>query len=121
MIKNQIIAEIILTYKKYNFLRFDIISKDKPWKTKVERDIIMHEDLKESGLQGGKIIGQNLALLSFIIGIPLLFIGSFAIINMVFDMGIEPNNAIIILTILITIIGFLMTLGGYFLYKDNSR
>ena len=50
----------------------DIKNQKKYWKTKVERNIIMHEDLKESGLQGGKVIGNNLALFSFIIGIPLL-------------------------------------------------
>ena len=39
----------------------DVKDKKKPWKTKVERDSIMHKDLKESSLQGGKVIG-NLAL-----------------------------------------------------------
>ena len=34
--------------------------KKKPWKTRVERDIIMHKDIKEVGLQGGKVIGDKL-------------------------------------------------------------
>ena len=32
--------------------------KKKPWKTRMERDIIMHKDIKEAGLQGGKAIGE---------------------------------------------------------------
>ncbi len=36
--------------------------KKKPWKTRVERDIIMHKDIKEVGLQGGKVIGDKLIL-----------------------------------------------------------
>ena len=31
--------------------------KKKPWKTRMERDIILHEDLKEAYIQGGKAIG----------------------------------------------------------------
>lgn len=38
----------------------------KPWKNKIERDVIMHEDIKVSGLQGGKIIADKLTLFSFI-------------------------------------------------------
>ena len=36
--------------------------KKKPWKTRIERDIIMHKDIKDSSLQGGKIIGYKLSL-----------------------------------------------------------
>ena len=31
--------------------------KKKPWKTRVERDIILHKDLKEAYIQGGKTVG----------------------------------------------------------------
>ena len=31
--------------------------KKKPWKTRMERDIILHKDLKEAYVQGGKAIG----------------------------------------------------------------
>jgi hypothetical protein len=31
--------------------------KKKPWKTRMERDIILHKDIKDAGLQGGKAIG----------------------------------------------------------------
>ena len=31
--------------------------KKKPWKTRMERDIMLHKDIKEAGLQGGKTIG----------------------------------------------------------------
>jgi hypothetical protein len=31
--------------------------KRKPWKNKMERDILFSKDLKEAGLQGGKAFG----------------------------------------------------------------
>ena len=34
--------------------------KKKPWKSRMERDIIMLKDLKEAGLQAGKAIGEVL-------------------------------------------------------------
>ena len=34
----------------------------KPYKTKIERDIQHSEDIKVSGIQGGKVIGNNLTL-----------------------------------------------------------
>ena len=77
----------------------------------------MSEDIKESGLQGGKVLGNHLALFSFIIGIPLLILGLFAIANMLLGLGFPTNNAIIILVFVVTSIGILMTIGGYFLVK----
>ena len=35
-----------------------IKTKKKPWKTKMKRDIILHKDIKEAYLQGGKVIGE---------------------------------------------------------------
>ena len=32
--------------------------KKKPWKTRMERDIMLHKDIKEAHLQGGKAIGE---------------------------------------------------------------
>lgn len=32
--------------------------KKKPWKTGMERDIMMHKDIIEAGLQGGKALGD---------------------------------------------------------------
>ena len=89
----------------------------RPWKNKIERDIKISDDIKESGLQGGKILGNHLALFSFIIGIPLLIIGVCSIVNMGFNLGFPTNNAIIILVLVVTTIGTLMTIGGYFLVK----
>jgi len=93
------------------------INKKKPWKTRIERDIILHEDLKESGLQGGKIIGNKLSLFSFIIGIPLLILGLYGLI-LLFVYGYNLFLAEIILIILVLIIGLLLTIGGYFIYKQ---
>ncbi len=32
--------------------------KKNPWKTRMERDIILNKDIKEAHLQGGKAIGD---------------------------------------------------------------
>ena len=96
----------------------DIKNQKKPWKTKVERDIIMHEDLKESGLQGGKVIGNNLSLFSFIIGIPLLILGIYGLI-LLLGFGYDLYLANIILIILVFIICALLTIGGYFIHRGN--
>ena len=32
--------------------------KKKPWKTRMERDIVFSKDIKETYLQGGKAIGE---------------------------------------------------------------
>ena len=91
----------------------------KPWKTKIERDVIMHEDIKVSGLQGGKIIANKLALFSFIMGIPLLLIGLYGLFSMIFDLGFPMNTATLILVLVVISLGSLFTIGGYFLYKNN--
>ena len=92
------------------------MEEKKPWKTKVERDIIMHEDIKVSGLQGGKALGDNLALFSFIMGIPLLLIGLYGLFNMILDLGFPMNSATLILVFIVLSLGSLFTIGGYFLY-----
>ncbi len=91
----------------------------KPWKTKIERDIIMHEDVKVSGLQGGKIIADKLCLFSFIMGVPLLLIGLYGLSSMIFSLGFPMNSATIIIVLLVISLGSLFTIGGYFLYKYN--
>jgi hypothetical protein len=32
--------------------------KKNPWKTRMERDIMLHKDIKEAYLQGGKAVGE---------------------------------------------------------------
>jgi len=93
--------------------------KRKPWKTRVERDIKFSKDIKEAGLEGGKTIGNNLPLFSFIIGIPLLIIGLYAIISMLFGFGFPINMATIILVLLVNVIGLLLIIGGYFIYSGS--
>ncbi len=91
----------------------------KPWKTQVERDIIMHEDIEESGLEGGKVIAEKLALLSFVLGIPLLAVGLWALSSMILGLGFPVNNATIIMGLLVMVIGLLLVTGGFFLYRDK--
>ena len=93
--------------------------KKKPWKTRVERDIVFSKDIKEAGLEGGKAIGDKLALFSFIIGIPLLIIGLYGLFSMLFGFGFPMNMAIIILVLLVNAIGLLLIIGGYFIYRGS--
>ena len=95
------------------------MEKKKPWKTPIERDIMMHEDIKVSGLQGGKILGEKLSLFSFIIGIPLLGIGLYGLCSMVLDLGFPMNTATLILVMVVIALGSLFTLGGYLLYTKH--
>ena len=88
--------------------------------TKKDNTVIMSDKfLGESGVEGGKVIGEHIALGSFIVGIPLLIIGILASINILFDMGFPTNNAIIILVILVIVIGLLLTIGGYNIYREK--
>jgi len=89
--------------------------------TKEDNTVIMSDKyISESGVQGGKIIGDNIALASFIIGIPLLTIGVYAIVNILFGWGFPTNSAILILVLLVFIIGLLMTIGGYSIYITKN-
>ena len=81
----------------------------------------MHNDIKVSGLQGGKIIGNKLALFSFIMGIPLLLVCLYGRISMIFDLGFPSNNAVLILVLIVIALGTLFTIGGYFLYKEKKE
>ena len=61
----------------------------------------MHKDIKESGLQGGKVIGNNLSLFAFIIGIPLLITGMYPLFSILLGFGFPLNLANIILIFLV--------------------
>ena len=90
-------------------------------KTSEEDDTVIMSDkyLSESGVQGGKIIGEHLALGSFIIGIPFLIIGLIAIISMLFGFGFPTHTAGIIAALLVTVIGLLLVIGGYNIYRTK--
>jgi len=89
--------------------------------TKKDNTVIMSDKyISESGVQGGKIIGEHLALGSLIFGIPMLIIGLYGLINMLLGCGIPTNSAIIILVLLVIIIGLLMILGGYSIYRSKN-
>ena len=89
--------------------------------TKKDNTVIMSDKyISESGVQGGKIIGEHLALGSLIFGIPMLIIGLYGLINMLLGWGSPTNSAIIILVLLVIFIGLLMTLGGYSIYRSKN-
>lgn len=77
--------------------------------------------LSESGIQGGKVLGEHISLGSFIVGIPFFIIGLIALIGMLFNLGFPTNSAIILGSVLITIIGLLLVLGGYHTYKTKHN
>ena len=71
--------------------------------------------ISESGVQGGKVIGEHIVLGSFIVGITFLILGIYAIFSMLLG-SFPTNTAIIILVLLVTVIGLLMIIGGYSIY-----
>ena len=75
--------------------------------------------ISESGVQGGRVIADHISLLSFILGIPFLLIGVISLIGIFFDLWFQSNLAIILGAVLITIIGLLLVIGGYFIYTDK--
>ena len=88
--------------------------------SKKARGVLMGDKyISESGVQGGRVIADHISLLSFILGIPFLLIGVITLIGIFFDFGFQTNLAIIIGAFLITIIGLLLVIGGYFIYKDK--
>jgi hypothetical protein len=68
------------------------------------------KNLRESGVQGGKIMAEHLALGCFIFGVPFLIIGLWALCNMLFGFGFPTNVAIIIGALII---------GGYSIYRTK--
>ena len=89
--------------------------------SKKDNTVIMSDKyLSESGVQGGKVIGEHIALGSFIIGIPLLIIGLIALIGILFDIGFPTHAAGIIGALLVTVIGLLLVIGGYNIYRTKN-
>ena len=89
--------------------------------TKKDNTVITSDKyISESGIQGGKIIGEKLALGSFIIGIPLILIGLYGLFSMVFNLGFPQNNANIIMILVVISLGILLTIGGYNIYKTKN-
>ncbi len=76
--------------------------------------------ISESGVQGGKILGEHIVLGSLIFGIPFLIIGIYGIISILFDLGVPNNMAIIILVLLLFIMGLLLIIGGYNIYRTKN-
>lgn len=88
--------------------------------SKKTKGVLMSDKyITESGLQGGNVLSDHISLLSFILGIPFFLIGVITLFGIFFDFGFQTNLAIIIGAFLITIIGLLLVVGGYFIYKDK--
>jgi hypothetical protein len=90
-------------------------------KTSEKYDIESDKDIRVSGVQGGKIIGEKLALFAFIIGIPMLSIGIFTLFYMLFVTGFPDNWPVFLYLFspqsLAIIIGLLLIIGGYNIYR----
>ena len=88
--------------------------------SEVDKTVIMSDEfLNESGLQGGKIIGEHLALGSLIVGIPFFLMGLYVLVNIFLDLGFPTNTAIIIGGVLIFIIGLMLIIGGFLIYTGK--
>ena len=89
--------------------------------SKKDNTVIMSDKyISESGVQGGKIIGEHIGLGSLIFGIPLLLIGVYGLLNLLLAWGFQTNSAVIILVLLVFIIGLLLTIGGYNIYREKN-
>ena len=87
---------------------------------KEDHTVIMSDKyLEESGVQGGKAIAEHISLGSFIIGIPFFIVGCIALIAIALNTGFPSNAAIVIGSVLLIIIGLLLTLGGYIINRDK--
>jgi hypothetical protein len=88
--------------------------------SKEDNTVIMSDEyLSESGVQGGKIIGEHIVLGSLIFGIPFLIMGLTGLF-MLFGLGFPAaNTANIILMLLLTVIGLLLIIGGYDIYRTK--
>ena len=76
--------------------------------------------ISESGVQGGKILGEHIVLGSLIFGIPFLIIGIYGLISIIFDLGFPNNMATIILVLIVFIIGLLLIIGAYNIYRNKN-
>lgn len=76
--------------------------------------------ISESGVQGGKILGEHIVLGSLIFGIPFLTIGIYGLISIIFDLGFPNNIATIILVLIVFVIGLLLIIGAYNIYRTKN-
>ena len=85
-----------------------------------DRTVIMSDEyLSESGVQGGKIIAEHIVIGSLIFGIPFLIMGLIGLF-MVFGLGFPAaNTANILLMLLFTVIGLLLNIGAYNIYRTK--
>jgi len=89
--------------------------------TKKDNTVIMSDKyISESGVQGGKVIGEHIVLGSFIAGITFLLLGLYSIITIILG-SFPTNTAMIILVLLVNVIGLLMIFGGYSIYLTKRE
>ncbi len=87
---------------------------------KKDNTVVMSDKyLSESGVQGGKVIGDHILLGSFIFGVPFLLIGFYALINIFLGWGFPTHAAGILGALLVTVIGLLLVIGGYNIYRTK--
>ena len=87
---------------------------------KGDKTVIMSDKyISESGVQGGKVLANNIVLGSLIFGIPLLIIGIYGLVSMLFDFGYPINTATIILILVVFAIGLLLIIGAYNIYRTR--
>jgi hypothetical protein len=95
-------------------------------KSSEDRTVILSDEyLSESGVQGGKIIAEQIVLGSLLFGISLLIVGLFSLCYMFFIVGFPKDMPILLILLspqsIALIIGLLLTIGGYFIYRDKQR
>jgi len=88
--------------------------------SKNHRAVIMSDKyISESGVQGGKAIADHITLASYIIGIPFLLLGVYAITSIIFNLGFPRHAAGVIAAVLVFVIGLLLVVGAYNIQKTR--
>jgi len=88
---------------------------------KEDHTVIMSDEyLSESGVQGGKAIAEHISIGSFILGMPFLILGIIALAAIALHSGFQYNAAILIGSVLLMVIGLLLTIGGYMIYRNKQ-
>lgn len=88
--------------------------------SKEDKTVIMSDKyISESGVQGGKVLGENIVLGSLIFGIPFLIMGLIGLFMLFFFETIAANTTNIILMLLLFVIGLLLIIGAYNFYSTK--
>ncbi len=92
--------------------------------SETDRTVIRSDEyVRESAVQGGKIIAEHLAFGCILFGVPLSIIGLLSLVYMVCISGVPQDTPLVLLLFsphtLLLIIGSSFILSGYVMYHER--